>query len=120
MRIINRFICLYRKYYMNNDSIVIGNFVEKNPNCGHCSEQLKYKYWHELNLAVKINDTIYCTTCIESNIKSVDELKQQNKALEERMNDLEKLVNELSDIIYYAPNGPGYEVAKTHFNSLKN
>jgi len=103
-----------------NNNIMIGSQLIYNQNCGQCQELLSESYRYELTMnSLSINGTSYCTTCLLSNIKGVDELKQKNKDLEGRMNDLEKLVNELSDMIYYAPNGPGYEIAKRHFDSLK-
>lgn len=105
---------------MNNNITIGSQHINYNINCGQCHVSLSESYRYELKMnGLCINETSYCTPCLLSNIKSVEELKQKNKDLEERMNELEKLVNELSDMIYYAPNGPGYEAAKKHFDSLK-
>lgn len=98
---------------MNN--IAIGGAYYPPPrDCEYCQKKLEDCRYAEINFDnVNFNGTSYCMSCLITNIKKV-------KELEDRIDDLEKTVKELSDMLYYSPIGPGYEEAKKHFESLKN
>lgn len=57
-----------------------------------------------------------CSNDEEQLKKDVEKLKKDNLLLIERIEKLEKLVN---DMISFQPEGEGYQEAKTHFETMK-
>ena len=69
----------------------------------------------ELGISINTSDNKLSSEKAEQLSKLLLILKKDNLLLNERIEKLEKLIN---DMISYQPNGEGYQETKTHFETI--